>query len=72
MIVGIFLASLALAFEGEIGRYYRLDQDDVNEEEEDKDWLVNDGKNRPRQEQNRVQNSHQDLVLPRIHARCDM
>ena len=40
MIVGIFLASLPLAFEGEfamltteMGQFYRLDQDDVNEEE---------------------------------------
>ena len=35
MIVGIFLASLPLAFEGEVGRFYLLDQDDVNEEEDE-------------------------------------
>ena len=44
MIVGIFLASLPLAFEGKFGRFYRLDQDDVNEEEWDEDWLADDAK----------------------------
>ena len=68
MIVGIFLASLPLPFEGEFGQFYPLDRDDVNKEEDE--WkfdLIF-----ATQVQNRVQDCHQGFILARTHARCDM
>ena len=52
--------------------FFALDEDDVNEEEQDKDWLVDDGKNRPHDVDLTVQDLHQAVALGRTHARCYM